>query len=202
MPRVGLEPTTYRFLAGILCHWDTEASLHAFLAHEHEWTGRDSNPQGRKTAGLQPTTLPITFYPSICSPTLASSTLGGTRTHNKPRLKRLPLPIGAPGHELDDDIATTSSGWRGTRTPKARRQLVYSQRRYRLRAIHPRRPRALRSTWPNTLGGVRTHNIPILSRHPLPVGTPGLMCARGCHYKNDALSQCLGWESNPQHTDP
>ena len=134
---MGLEPTTYRFLAGILCHWDTEASLHAFLAHEHEWTGRDSNPQGRKTAGLQPTTLPITFYPSICSPTLASSTLGGTRTHNKPRLKRLPLPIGAPGHELDDDIATTSSGWRGTRTPKARRQLVYSQRRYRLRAIRP-----------------------------------------------------------------
>ena len=159
MPRVGLEPTTYRFLAGILCHWDTEASLHAFSAHEHEWTGRDSNPQGRHdnwvtTSHATDYALPVRMCPS--AKIRRASTLGGTRTHNTPRLKRLPLPLGHQGSQgtqlalvasatcvLDPAIGKippAGSGWRGTRTPRTRRQLVYSQRRYRLRAIHPSLP--------------------------------------------------------------
>ena len=172
MPRVGLEPTTYRFLVGILCHWDTEACSAPLRNSCRE----SATTTRRRRDGRRGTRTPRTRRQLVYSqrrdrlrairpyrsPQSASSTLGGTRTHNTPRLKRFPLPLGHQGKRMLATWRRARSGWRGTRTPKTRRQLVYSQRRYRLRAIHP-----FQAASPSRTG-----------------------------------DQYPGWGSNPQRTDP
>ena len=76
MPRVGVEPTTYRSLVGILCHWDTEAydapllTKPSFIKRRFSRVDADGRrgtrtPKVTRTTGLQPATLPITCYPSV-----------------------------------------------------------------------------------------------------------------------------------------
>lgn len=119
---------------------------------------------------------------------------GGTRTHNKPILSRLPLPVGplgrqgamgAPSSTKARPIAPSASG--GTRTHNA--------------PVLSRRPLPLgyRGKQEGKVGleptGHESSRFAIAPRCQLRDYLPLFVCA------NVLVDACPGWESNPQRTD-
>ena len=195
-----------------------------------EYLGWGSNPQH---TGFEPAssaswdTEASSCQAPVCS---TSSAQGGSRTRNTLVLSQRPLPLGYLGvshHEWWFEWMARESNPQGPKAPGLQPGplpiTVYPSDRPSSRA----RTRDL----DDAQSGVRTHNIPILSRHPLPVGIPG-RCGHLTvawtgedsnlqgHKTTDLQSATLpitlylssalakhgeqypGWDSNPQRTDP